>query len=114
MTPTVKPLPGGATVQVGQDPIEGIETYHFSKISTVNTIRGDVPSNALVYCGDKSSKWYPREADISEVPSSVIQALEERGYTVITGIDAGWAEWDGRPEWSETYADVSDAERVTF
>lgn len=48
--------------------------------------------------------------DDSDVPDYVCQAIEDDGYRVVTGVDTGWHNWEGRPEWSDRYVDFGEAE----
>lgn len=64
---------------------------------------------AVAYVGDDLAKHFVVSKDLDEVPEAVIEAVTEEGFAVMDGVDGGWASWDGRPEFSTTYVDVSDA-----
>lgn len=65
----------------------------------------------VTYGGESLSKNYIKSYDFDEVPEAVIEAVGERA-TVVDGVGGGWDNWDGRPEWSNTYIDISEAEVV--
>lgn len=92
-----------------------VETSHnqyvFSAV-TADQIRGGKKKDVeglFVYTGNSSANNYPAEGDLEEVPDEVLEAVEP---TVVKNIDSGWASWDGRPEFSTSYVDISEAEEV--
>lgn len=66
----------------------------------------------VVYGGDSLAKHYIQSHDHEEVPGEVLQAVADAGYEVLTGVEGGWVSWEGRPDLSDTYVDISDAEAV--
>lgn len=86
-------------------------TYAFHAVRA-DTIRGGDKADiegTVTYVGDSLAKNYVVSKDLSGVPDEVVEAVAEQGVTVLDGVDGGWASWDGRPEFSDTYVDVSDA-----
>jgi hypothetical protein len=76
---------------------------------------GELPETEgapVAYIGDNLGKYYYRSKDHESVPVDVLEWLQERGYSLVTGVDGGWKHWDGRPEWSENYIDFSEVEAV--
>lgn len=73
----------------------------------------DPDETDLIYRdSDKGLYYAPDHSDLDKVPERVIEALSDAGYTVYAdGIDSGWLNWGGRPDFdeSETYVDLSDA-----
>ena len=65
----------------------------------------------VTYGGDSLQKHYISSNDFSEVPDDVIAAVGEHAV-VAKGVDGGWSSWEGRPEWSDTFVDLSDVEIV--
>lgn len=63
----------------------------------------------VTYVGDNLSKHYITSSDMGEVPGEVSEAVPDT-FTVVDNIDGGWASWDGRPEFSTSYIDISDME----
>lgn len=79
-----------------------------------DTVRGGTKADlegVVTYGGDSVAKHYIRSGDFAEVPDDVVEAVAERAV-VVDGVAGGWASWEGRPEWSETYVDVSAVEIV--
>ena len=77
-------------------------------------VRGDEEfKNPVVPCD--SNRYYLSEADVEEIPAKVVRKVEELGFTVVTGVDAGWESWAGRPEFdgSKTYIDLRESEEYT-
>ena len=92
-----------------------VETAHnqyvFSAV-TADQIRGGQKKDVeglYVYTGSSKANNYPVESDLDEVPEEVLEAVEP---TIVENIDAGWASWDGRPEFSTSYVDISEAQVV--
>jgi hypothetical protein len=92
-----------------------VETAHnqyvFSAV-TADQIRGGQKKDVeglYVYTGSTSANNYPAESDLDEVPDEVLEAVEP---TIVENVDAGWASWDGRPEFSTSYVDISEATEV--
>jgi hypothetical protein len=124
--------PGSMTLRVvemrggTEDPYGGIEydervtvgQYCFDvrgEADRADRIRGEAPetnSKTAVYIGDNTAKHYTDGHDIDEVPEEVWNHLAEEGYVVLDNVEGDWAQWDGRPEFSESYIDYSDAEVV--
>ena len=79
-------------------------------------VRGDLgtlPDGAVIYIGETRGKHYYRSNGISDLRIEHRAAIEAHGHVLLDGVDGGWARWKGRPEWSETYIDVTGAEVVT-
>lgn len=78
-------------------------------------IRGqlpDVDGTPVMMIGDNFGKNY-YNSDISRtVPVDLLEAMRDRDMVLVRNVDGGWASWGGRPEWSDTYVDFSDAEVV--
>jgi len=77
-------------------------------------VRGEIPETdqTPVFLEQPGCRYIvPKDTDA--INDSHRIALDNEGYTLIDGVEAGWANWDGRPEWSESYIDYSDAEPVT-
>jgi hypothetical protein len=94
-----------------------VETTHnnycFAPV-TADTIRGGTKADVegkYVYVGETMPNNYPSESSLDEVPEAVIDAASEHG-TIVSNVDSGWASWDGRPEFSTSYVDISEAEDV--
>jgi hypothetical protein len=41
-----------------------------------------------------------------------LDEVRDRGFEILAGTDGGWDSWDGRPEFSTSYVDISEAEKV--
>jgi hypothetical protein len=124
--------PGSMTLRVvemrggTEDPYGGIEydervtvgQYCFDTRADedrADRIRGEVPETdrkTAVYIGDNTAKYYIDGHDIDGVPGEVWGRLVENGFVILDNVEGGWAQWDGRPEFSESYIDYSDAEVV--
>jgi len=94
-----------------------VETTHnqyiFSPL-TGDKIRGGNKADLegkYAYTGDSSTNNYISESSLDEVPDAVLDAAQDHG-TIVRNVDGGWDSWDGRPEFSTTYIDVSDMELV--
>lgn len=60
-----------------------------------------------------SGYYYPPNGnDVNRVPDKVLEYLSDNGYVVYKNVDSGWSQWNGRPEFSESYVDLSDALKV--
>jgi len=78
-------------------------------------IRGEVvetEGTPAGYIGNSTGKHYYQPADHDELPADVLAAMRDAGLTLVDGFEGGWADWDGRPEWSESYLDVSETSVV--
>lgn len=102
---------------------EKVGQYAFARLDHAegyaDDVRGDrsglaVDGTPVIYIGDSFGKHYFRAHGHESVPVDVFEALRDQGKTLVAGVDGGWANWDGRPEWSTTYLDYSDAEVVDF
>jgi hypothetical protein len=94
-----------------------VETTHnqyvFSAV-TADEIRGGTKADVegcYVYTGENSANNYPSESPLEEVPNAVLDAAQEHG-TIVRNVDAGWASWDGRPEFSTSYVDITEMDIV--
>lgn len=77
-------------------------------------IRGGTKADiegCVTYGGDSLSKNFIQSHDLSEVPQEVLSEVTDR-FTLLDNVDGGWASWDGRPEFSTTYVDISDATEI--
>jgi hypothetical protein len=61
----------------------------------------------FAYTGESSGNNYVSESDIDAVPDVVIDAASQYG-SIVEDVDGGWASWDGRPEFSTSYVDITD------
>jgi hypothetical protein len=79
---------------------------------SADVLRGEIPDvdgTPVVYTGSSLPSNYPEPGALDTVPVDVLEALDERDLIPLDGVEAGWQSWEGRPEWSTTYVDVSDA-----
>ena len=79
-------------------------------------VRGDLdalPDNAVIFIGETTGKNYYVSHDLDVLRDDFREAIESAGYTIVDGVSGGWSNWDGRPEWSDNYLDVTGAEVVT-
>jgi hypothetical protein len=89
-------------------------TYAFHAVRA-DTIRGGDKADiegTVTYVGDNLANYYVVSKNLSGIPDEVVEAVAEQGLTVIDGVDGGWVSWNGRPEFSDTYVDVSDTSVV--
>lgn len=96
----------------GRKKIGGYAFVAVDREGIADCIRGEIPDTdgkPVVYVGVSLAKHYWTSKDHTGIPVDVIEALEENGLQLIANVDGGWANWDGRPEWSETYIDFEDA-----
>jgi uncharacterized Fe-S cluster-containing radical SAM superfamily protein len=87
--------------------------YAFAPL-TADRIRGGTKADCegcYAYVGETKMSNYVSEQSLAEVPDTVLEAAKEYG-TIVTNVDGGWASWDGRPEFSTSYVDISDMEIV--
>lgn len=100
---------------------EKVGQYAFARLdhaeAAADDVRGDrseldVDGRGVIYIGSSFGKHYFRAHDHESVPVDVFEALCDEGVALVAGVGGGWANWDGRPEWSETYLDYADAETV--
>jgi len=78
-------------------------------------VKGDLEEledNAVIYIGGNFGKNFFRSHSTDDIPDIVLDTLEEKGLVLYENVDGGWQNWDGRPEWSDTYIDVSEATKV--
>lgn len=89
------------------------ERWYFHQFGQ-KTIDGQEYGNVLVYCGRRNhptNYWESKSTD--SVPEEVLEKVaENEGVVVAENVDAGWDDWNGRPEFSENYHDFSQAEIV--
>lgn len=81
------------------------EGYGFA---LVREMHDDVPAGVLeedvVYTGDDNIGFeYCDGSQAPNLPKYVKDYVEQKGYNIIVGSDAGYKNWNGRPEFSETY-----------
>jgi len=77
-----------------------------------DVVRGDVPDvpEPVVYIGNHIGKNYYPSKNIEELDGDVIEAVTNAGHSIVGPVEAGWSSWNGRPEFSDTRADFSDAD----
>lgn len=68
--------------------------------------------DAYVYVGEDNPKHYITSHPLSEVPAPYLDYVLDE-VTLLDKVNGGWEDWNGRPEFSETYIDLSDATVVT-
>jgi len=61
--------------------------------------------------GDNFGKNY-YNSDSRTVPVDLLEKMSDNDMTLVRNVDGGWANWDGRPEWSDRYVDFTDSEVV--
>lgn len=88
---------------------------HCSRVS-VDHVHGELPDipKPIIYIGSSFGKNYYTSHDHESVPVDVFEHLHENGYTLLTNVDGGWENWEGRNEFSENYIDYCDAEIVNL
>jgi len=97
---------------------EKVGQYAFARLDRDNVadvVRGNLPDAdgpVYAYIGRHFGVNCYRSKDREGIPVDVYEELTAHGATLLDGVDGGWSNWDGRPEWSETYIDVTDAETV--
>lgn len=96
-------------------PSESVE-FAFVTITEdlADRVRGEIPETEgtpVMQIGTSLGKHY-YTSDSRTVPVDVLEKLEARDLTLVDDVAGGWAQWEGRPEWSETYVDFSEAEAV--
>jgi hypothetical protein len=64
------------------------------------------------YIGHSFGVHYYDGKQRDEIPTAVYEELADHDATLLDDVDGGWQTWEGRPEWSETYIDVTDADPV--
>lgn len=87
------------------------ERYYFHNFGH-KEVEGEELVNTIVYCGDSHAKHYYESKSLSDVPQYVLDYIKESEYTLVDGVEAGWENWGGRPEFSEAYHDFSNAEII--
>lgn len=66
----------------------------------------------VTYVGDSLGKNYVNSKSLDDVPDAVVKAAAEQGTVVLENVDGGWADWNGRPEFSDTYVDIRNSRVV--
>jgi hypothetical protein len=106
----------GFEEQVGR---KKVGQYVFEPLEALpaDTVRGELPKvNGIpvAYIGNAFNQKVAHNncADFGDVPSDLRDELREHGLTVVGNVDFGWASWEGRPEWSDSYVDYTDAEII--
>lgn len=100
-------------------PREPLGSYAFVEIDEdlADVVRGDVPDvdgTPVIYVGSSLAKHYWRSHDSETVPVDVLGWLDDRNLTLVRGVEGDWHTWEGRPEWSDTEADLTDVEVVNM
>ncbi|MFC4357768.1 hypothetical protein ACFO0N_07380 [Halobium salinum] len=95
----------------------GQGSYAFKVVDegAADDLQGDIPNTdgtPVVYVGDNLGKHYWDGDGAHDLPELLVAELEDMGYSVLANVDGGWADWGGRPEFSDSYLDVTDAEVV--
>lgn len=105
----------GLTERVGRQKVGPWAFAHVNSGTAVDVVRGDVPDAdgpVLAYVGDHFNCHYYTSKSRDGIPVDVYEALVDRDALLLEDVDGGWRNWNGRPEWSETYIDLRDAEPV--
>jgi hypothetical protein len=83
--------------------------HNYNKYGFVNVkdkhdvVNINVSDNSIAYTGKSNlAVHYTDGQDKDKLPDCVINRLEDEGYDIIKG-SAGWFDWNGRPEFSETF-----------
>ena len=94
-----------------------VEQYGFIKLKAVadqvGRVRGEVPEadgEPVMFIGRGLSKHYWASRHVSECDIDVLEWLEESQYTVFHGVDGGWKDWNGQPEFDSKYVDFRGSE----
>jgi hypothetical protein len=78
-----------------------------------DTIKGDIPDvngTPVIYLGDtRGNTNHYTSADLDELEQWMFDAVKENDLVIIENVDGGWETWEGRPEWSDTYIDYTEA-----
>lgn len=108
--------PNGVPQLYRQDTAGQYAILRLDHREVADQVRGslpDVDGAVVMHTGDNFGKHYYRSHDETTLPVDVLEALADEGVEVLLrNVDGGWQNWDGRPEWSTTYVDYSDAEVV--
>lgn len=82
-----------------------------------DTIKGDIPNvdgTPVIYLGDtRGDNNHYSSSNVEELEQWMFDAVEENDLTIIDNVDGGWETWEGRPEWSDTYTDLTEATPAT-
>lgn len=82
----------------------------------VDVYRGEMPveddATAWIYVGNSTPSRGIWPSDPEVLPVDVLEWIDERGDVLLTGVEGGWASWNGRPEFSDSLLDLRDAEAV--
>ena len=91
------------------------------KFVTINNevadyIRGELPDGAeehhpVMFVGTGRKHYYTSK-DTEKLEEAVLERFADSPYVLVENVDGGWKRWDGRPEFSETYADLRNARVV--
>ena len=79
-------------------------------------IRGDLPEEArdqhpVMFVGTGKKHYYTSK-NTDKLDDAVLEALADSPYVLVENVDGGWNRWEGRPEFSDTYADLREARVV--
>lgn len=95
-------------------PRKTLGKYAFRRLTNGmgDKIRGHFPETdgtAVIHVGNNFGKHYWVSHDDTTVPIDVLEWLRDNGYSFVTNVDGGWDSWDGRPEFSTSYIDFTEA-----
>lgn len=82
-------------------------------VHRADEVRGDpdeFPDTAVIYIGETTAKHFYTSHDLDALLDDHREAIEDAGHVIIDGVGGGWSNWEGRPEFSDWYVDVSNAE----
>lgn len=93
---------------------EGSDQYAFRRLTSGDVLDTPIENvdRPVVFVGDSMANHYVNERSLDKVPDAILSAVRDEGYTIVSGVDGGWKEWNGRPEFSESYLDASEAHVV--
>ena len=98
-------------------PRKTLGSYAFRRCedAMADEIRGEIQmpdGQPVIYIGDNFGKHYYRSKDFETVPVDVLEWLNANDFVLVRNVDGGWVKWEGRPEFSDSYVDFSEAEVV--
>ena len=93
----------------------GTYALRFLDESIADHVEGEIPDvdgTPVVHIGDNFAKNFHTSHDSDPIPVDVLEWMDDNDLVLVRGVDGGWLSWEGRPEWSDSEADLSDAEAV--